>query len=69
LAVVVGYNARVGETNMKDEQKEQHPISFAKKPPRAIITKEESLRRMRTIDEWRKKELEELRKPHAKDSR
>jgi hypothetical protein len=54
---------------MKDQKKEEPEPSFAKKPPRAIITKAEMLHRMRTIDEWRKKRLEELRKPHTNDSR
>lgn len=54
---------------MKDQSKEEPQTSFAKKPPRMIITKAEMLRRMRNIDEWRKKRLEELRKPHANDSR
>ena len=54
---------------MKDEQKEVPQTSFAKKPPRAYISDAECRRRIRTIDEWRKKRLEELRKPHTKDSR
>ena len=54
---------------MKNQSKEEVKISFQKKPPRAIISDAESRRRLRTIDEWRKKRLEELRKPHTKDSR
>jgi hypothetical protein len=54
---------------MKDQNNDEPRATFAKKPPRAIITKAEMLRRMRTIDEWRKKRLEELRKPHTNDSR
>jgi hypothetical protein len=69
LAVVVGYNARVGETNMKDEQKKIPRTPIVKKPPRAYISDAESRRRIRTIDEWRKKHLEEFRKSHIKDSR
>jgi len=54
---------------MKKQTKEEPRITFAKKPPRAIISDAEFRRRLRTIDEWRKKHLEELRKPHTKDSR
>jgi len=60
---------RPWENNMKDDQKEVPQTSFAKKPPRAYISDAECRRRIRTIDEWRKKRLEELRKPHTKDSR
>jgi hypothetical protein len=54
---------------MKKQTKEEPKISFQKKPPQAIISDAEFRRRLRTIDEWRKKELEELRKPHPKNSR
>lgn len=54
---------------MKVQNKEVPQTSTSKKPPRAIITKEESLRRLKNIDEWRKQELEKLRKPHTNDSR
>lgn len=57
---------------MNDQNKEvpQRPQpSTSKKPPRAIITKEEFLRNLKNIDEWRRKRLEKLGKPHTKDSR
>ena len=54
---------------MKDQKKEVPQPSTSKKPPRAIITKEEFLHRLRNIDEWRQKRLEQLGKPHIKDSR
>lgn len=54
---------------MNDQKKEVPQPSTSKKPPRAIITKEELLRRLRNIDEWRQKHLEEFRKPHTNDSR
>jgi hypothetical protein len=60
---------RAGVQNMKNENKEVPQIPTSKKPPRAIITKAEMRRRMKNIDEWRKKRLEELRKPHTDDSR
>ena len=54
---------------MKDEKKEVPQASTSQKPPRAIITEEEFRRRLKNIDEWRKKRLEQLGKPHTKDSR
>jgi hypothetical protein len=54
---------------MKDKNKQVPHASFAKKPPKAIITDAEFRRRLKNIDEWRKKELEKLGKPHTKNSR
>ncbi len=57
------------ERIMKDKNKQVPHASFAKKPPKAIITDAEFRRRLKNIDEWRKKELEKLGKPHTKNSR
>lgn len=54
---------------MKDHNKEVPQTSTSPKPPKAIITKEEFLRNLKNIDEWRRKRLEKLGKPHTKDSR
>jgi len=54
---------------MNDQNKEVPQTSTSKKPPKAIITKEEFLRNLKNIDEWRRKRLEKLGKPHTKDSR
>ncbi len=45
----------------KDEKKPTPLFKTEKRPPREHISKEESIHRMRTIGEWRKKRLEELR--------
>jgi hypothetical protein len=48
------------------EEKEKKPqteplFKSVKRPPREHISKEEFLRRLRTIGEWREKRLAELR--------
>lgn len=53
---------------MKDQKREVPQPSTSKKPPRATFTKAEYRRRLKNIDEWRKKRLEEFRKPHTDDS-
>ena len=51
----------------KEEQREAKTdkptplLNMKKGPPREQISKEETIRRMRTIDEWRKERLEQLR--------
>jgi hypothetical protein len=61
---------------MKDEKesRESTILKPFKLPPRAHVSKEEMLRNMRNIGEWRKKHLADLReelcaKLRAKDSR
>lgn len=55
------------------EEKEENkptPLFKTEKVDRVYISKEESIRRMRTIGEWRKKRLDELRaKLRAEGSR
>ena len=55
------------------EEKEENkptPLFKTEKVDRVYISKEESLRRMKTIGEWRKKRLAELReKLRAEGSR
>lgn len=53
---------------MKDDRQVLHTTT-TKKPQKAIITDAEFRRRLKNIDEWRKKRLEQLGKPHTKDSR
>jgi len=57
----------------KEEEEADKPgplFKTEKRPPRVHISKEESIRRMRTIGEWREKRLAELRaKLRAEGSR
>ncbi len=47
---------------MEDKETKPKPLfKTEKRPPREHISKEESIRRMRTIGEWREKRLAELR--------
>ena len=45
----------------KEEKSKPTPLFKTPKIPRVYISKEESIRRMRTIGEWREKRLAELR--------
>lgn len=54
----------------KEKTDEPTPLFKTKKIPKVEISKEECLRRMRTIGEWREKRLAELRaKLRAEGSR
>ena len=54
----------------EEEKPKPTPLFKTEKIPRVRISKEESMRRMETIGEWRKKRLEELRaKLRAEGSR
>jgi hypothetical protein len=57
---------RPGRTNTKDQNKDAPQASTSSKPPRAKVTDVEFRRRLKNIDEWRRKELEKLRKPHTR---
>jgi hypothetical protein len=47
---------------MSEEKEKPMPLfKTEKRPPRVRISKEESMRRMENIGEWRKKRLAELR--------
>ena len=58
----------------KKKPKESTILKPFKRPPRAHVSKEEMLRNMRNIDEWRKQHLADLREElcaelRAQDSR
>ncbi len=49
------------EVKMKNKIQISHQVVLTKKPPKAEISEAEFRRRLRNIDEWRKKCLAELR--------
>jgi hypothetical protein len=49
------------EVDMKNKIQISHQVVLTKKPPKAEVSEAEFRRRLKKIDEWRKKRLAELR--------
>jgi len=49
------------EVTMKNKIQISHQVVLTQKPPKAEISEAEFRRRLKKIDEWRKKRLAELR--------
>ena len=56
LPVIIGF-----EVAMKNKIQISHQVVLTQKPPKAEISEAEFRRRLKKIDEWRKKRLAELR--------